>query len=304
MFDTQITVNGNRCKQFNHNGRTFVQANHGSEYEIEIKNNYYKRILAVCSVDGLDVLTGKPANGDAGGYIIDAYHPIKIKGFRYDDDSVGAFRFSCKGGSYAASKQDGSERNCGVIGIRLYYEVEPIVVVQPQPYIVQPFNPWIIQPAPWTPTWTTSGGTEWVRTGSYPCNPLGGLYGAARFGYQDDVQYSAGGSGMSVGTTLSSAQPMMDYGDTVRSREPRMEKLCASPTPKGFDMGTAWGQKKDSKVFTTDFNRGCLALSQDIYYASRESLIEMGVPITNELKVNLPQSFPGKYAEPPSGWRG
>jgi hypothetical protein len=291
MFKTQILVNNNKCKQYNHQGRTYVEAHSGTEYEIEIKNNYYKRILAVCSVDGLDVLTGKPANGDAGGYIIDAYHPIKIKGFRYDDDSVGAFRFTCKGGSYAASKQDGSERNCGVIGIRLYYEVEPIVVVQPMPWVVQPFNPW--QPS-----------NPWIIPSSVSCNPLGGLYGAARFGYQDDVQYSAGGSGMSVGTTLSSAQPMMDYGNTVRSREPRMEKLCASPTPKGFDMGTAWGQKKDSKVFTTDFNRGCLALSQDIYYASRESLIEMGVPITNELKVNLPQSFPGKYAEPPSGWRG
>jgi hypothetical protein len=301
MFDTQITVNGNRCKQFNHNGRTFVQANHGSEYEIEIKNNYYKRILAVCSVDGLDVLTGKPANGDAGGYIIDAYHPIKIKGFRYDDDNVGAFRFSCKGGSYAASKQDGSERNCGVIGIRLYYEVEPIIVVQPQPYIVQS-TPWI--PTPTYPWATTCGGTEWVRSSSAPCT--GSLYGEGRFGYQSDVQYSCGGGTQTgiASSGLSDAQPMMDYENYDCDNVPRMEKLCASPQPKGFDMGTAWGQKKDSKVFTTDFNRGCLALSQDIYYASRESLIEMGVPITNELKVKLPQSFPGKYAEPPSGWRG
>jgi len=53
-----------------------------------------------------------------------------------------------------------------------------------------------------------------------------------------------------------------------------------------------------------DFDRGCLAKSFDIYYASRTALISMGVPMENVLKSNLPQSFSGQYCTPPKGYVG
>ncbi len=82
----------------------------------------------------------------------------------------------------------------------------------------------------------------------------------------------------------------------------------SSPVSKiskeNFDMGTEFGRKETSKVQNVSFDRGCLAQSFDIYYASRESLISMGVPINNILSTNLPQSFPNEYCTPPKGWNG
>jgi hypothetical protein len=69
-------------------------------------------------------------------------------------------------------------------------------------------------------------------------------------------------------------------------------------------MGTGWGTRKESKVMEVDFKKGLFAYSLDIYYASRQSLIELGVPIQSNVKVAFPESFPKKYATPPSGWNG
>lgn len=294
MFETQILVNGNRCKQYNFQGRCYIESKHGSEYELEIKNNYYKRILAVCSVDGLDVLTGKPADPDAGGYIIDAYHPIRIKGFRVNDDEVGAFKFTCKGASYATSKQDGSERNVGVIGIRLYYEVEPVVT-----YTIRSID-WNLNAPKYDPynpfTTTCRPIPNYTMSSSYSCCN----------NYQSDVQY---GCSVTPASLTIDDSPKIDFccdSDTVfaRGMSSGVTAKNLSPQPKGFDMGTEFGKKKESKVQLIDFKKGYLALSLDIYYASRESLIEMGVPITNELKINFPESFSNKYCTPPKNWNG
>ena len=67
-------------------------------------------------------------------------------------------------------------------------------------------------------------------------------------------------------------------------------------------MGSDWGTNKESKVTNVSFDRGQLVYSTDIYYASREALIEMGVPVIKEVQVAYPKSFNG-YATPPKGWR-
>lgn len=269
--DINITVNGNRCKQYNHEGKTFIQANNGSEYVIEIKNNSYKRILAVCSVDGLNVLTGKTAAETDSGYIIGAYDTEKIKGFRFSDDEWALFKFGFKfnGKTYAQAKNDGSEINCGAIGIRLFYEKEVEVVKQ---YIYSTNWPVINPPLGYYDNNTTYN--TYVNDSLSFCD-MGTI--------NNDNLLIKGSSGMSTTTNY-------------------INQL--STDTKGFDMGTEWGKREKSKVHSVSFERGILAQSLDIYYASRESLIEMGVPLTNRLKANLPQSFPGKYAEPPKHWQG
>jgi len=109
-FDLNITVNGSRCKQYSHQGKIFIEAKQSSEYVIEIKNNHWKRVLMVGSVDGLNVLTGKTASENDTGYIIGAYSAEKIKGFRVSDDEWALFKFGYKfnGNTYAQSKEDGS----------------------------------------------------------------------------------------------------------------------------------------------------------------------------------------------------
>jgi hypothetical protein len=98
--------------------------------------------------------------------------------------------------------------------------------------------------------------------------------------------------------------------DTLRARSaiaatamPRKLGLCSAPV--SFDMGTKFGEAKESKVVEVEFEKGTLILPiTNIYYASRQSLIEMGVPLGSEKQVSFPEPFKNQYATPPKGWRG
>ena len=55
-YNVDILVNDKPIRKFPHDGKLFVEARDGQEYSIRIKNNSHSRILAITSVDGLDVL--------------------------------------------------------------------------------------------------------------------------------------------------------------------------------------------------------------------------------------------------------
>jgi hypothetical protein len=295
-YDISILVNGNRCKQYFHEGKTFIEAKDDSEYTIEIKNNTYSRILAVCSVDGLDILTGKPAVSSNPGYVIGAYNVGKFDGFRVSDDKVAKFIFGSKGSSYAADKENGSERNVGVIGIRLFQEkIKPPVYrteVHHHHY-PQTNSPFDNYPIIWCDA-AISGATEnsdlrLSDTATYSCDniPTKGITRGAK----------------GINTVYSAA---ITSGATPNS-DPKRRRLLSVPNEplRGFDMGTKWGEAKESKVISVEFERGILAVSTEVFYASRQSLIQMGVPIGNEKQVSFPRAFAdSKYATPPKNWQG
>jgi len=338
-FDVNILVNGNRCKQYYHAGKTFVQANQGSEYVIELKNNHWKRVLAVGSVDGLNVLTGKTASNEDTGYIVGGHSSEKIKGFRISDTEWALFRFGYKffGNTYAQSKHDGSEKNCGVIGLRFFYENEPIVVYNPPPVIFNNPPYWLTGPitggtyTSYVATASYSVNPSYISNVNYSCNTLG------QADVQDSLEYCAGPIGASGATKGMSSGPApitankfkklsgiktrsaagggtsaasVNYCSTnIPVASPGVDyyiqdQSSVLPNPDLFDTGTEFGRKEYSRVHNIPFTKGCLAQSFDIYYASREALIRMGVPLTNELSVNLPQSFPNEYCKPPVGWAG
>ncbi len=93
----------------------------GNRYSIVIRNHSPGRVEAVVSVDGLDVIDGKPAAFTKRGYLIDAYGDLEIDGFRTSTSEVAAFRFGSVGQSYAARKH-GNTRNVGVIGVAVFHE--------------------------------------------------------------------------------------------------------------------------------------------------------------------------------------
>jgi hypothetical protein len=86
-----------------------------------LKNYGKQRLEAVLSVDGLDVLDGKPAGYGKRGYIIEAGATLRVDGFRQSLSNVAAFRFGAVADSYAARKH-GDTRNVGVIGVALFHE--------------------------------------------------------------------------------------------------------------------------------------------------------------------------------------
>jgi hypothetical protein len=102
------------------NSRALVVGNDGARYRILVRNGTTARFEVVASVDGLDVIDGKPADPNRRGYIVDPHDTLMIDGFRTSDASVAAFRFGRVADSYAA--QTSGDRNVGVIGFAIFSE--------------------------------------------------------------------------------------------------------------------------------------------------------------------------------------
>ena len=101
-------------------GKTFAIGEAGDRYTIVLRNDTPARFEAVVSVDGLDVLDGRPASFDKRGYLLNPHATVEIDGFRTSESSVAAFRFGSVRGSYAARK--GDDRHVGVIGVAVFHE--------------------------------------------------------------------------------------------------------------------------------------------------------------------------------------
>lgn len=131
-YTLEILVNGKPIKKFGHNSKSYVEARNGAEYQIRIKNNTSKRVLAVTTIDSLNVLDGK-VDSEAG-YVINGYDSLIIHGWRTDDNTVNSFKFSNKTKSYAAKSEEakGNTSNCGVIGLKIISEKEkrPITIIE------------------------------------------------------------------------------------------------------------------------------------------------------------------------------
>lgn len=101
-------------------GRTLIMGQDGERYKIIVRNATTARFEVVASVDGLDVIDGKPADPNRRGYIVDPHDTLVIDGFRTSDANVAAFRFGKVADSYAA--QTSGDRNVGVVGLAIFSE--------------------------------------------------------------------------------------------------------------------------------------------------------------------------------------
>lgn len=96
----------------------FVAGRPGQEYSLRLRNLSDADVLAVVSVDGVNVLSGETASPDQGGYVIPAYGTVEIKGWRKSLERVAAFYFTDLGDSYAA--RTGRPDDVGVIGVAVF----------------------------------------------------------------------------------------------------------------------------------------------------------------------------------------
>jgi hypothetical protein len=109
-------------------GEYWVAGDPGARYAIEIRNCAGGRLLAVTSVDGVNVLSGDTAGWDQAGYVFDPGERYQITGWRKSNTQVNAFTFTDSRDSYA--ERTGRPANVGVIGIALFRE-QPVAVYAP-----------------------------------------------------------------------------------------------------------------------------------------------------------------------------
>jgi hypothetical protein len=126
-------------RTYYHRGEYWVAGNPGARYAIEIRNTLHQRVLAVTSVDGINVLTGDTARWDQSGYVLHGEEAYEITGWRKSQTEVAAFDFTAVSNSYAA--RTGRSANVGVIGVAVFRERVPERIAGTAPSAATPQSP-------------------------------------------------------------------------------------------------------------------------------------------------------------------
>ncbi len=101
-------------------GRRWVVGTPGQEYGIRVCNTTGRRVLAVMSVDGVNVVSGETASPAQSGYVLSAHECADINGWRKNNASTAAFYFTELPDAYAA--RTGRPENVGVVGVAFFRE--------------------------------------------------------------------------------------------------------------------------------------------------------------------------------------
>jgi hypothetical protein len=111
-----------------HEGRAYVIGRPGNEYQLMVRNRQGEDVLAVLSVDGINVITGQTASVQQSGYVLAPGRALEVKGWRKDLARTAAFYFTSLPDSYAA--RTGRPDNVGAIGVALFRRKLP----EPTPF--------------------------------------------------------------------------------------------------------------------------------------------------------------------------
>jgi hypothetical protein len=255
-----------------YNGEYWVAGVPGAKYSIDIWNRSGQRVLAVTSVDGLNVLTGKTASPQQTGYVINGSARYGITGWRKSDSSVAAFQFTASPNSYA--ERTGRPLDVGVIGVALFRErQEPVAKKYEYKYDhEQESRSRLDQTAPLAPL---AAPTPAPAASAAPAAPMA--------------------LAESGDANQSSMKESLNRGD----------RPSIQAAPK---LGTGHGEREISVVSQVNFERERHNPNEviRIRYDSRENLISMGVIREFPTHGSQPNPFPGSshsYVPDPPRYR-
>ena len=233
-------------------GEYWVPGTPGARYAISIRNQLGERVMAVTSVDGVNVLNGATAAWGQTGYVFSPYANYQITGWRKSSSEVAAFEFSAASDSYA--ERTGRPNQVGVIGVALFKERVPEPVAQPwSPPVYRQDRDYKESRA------DSSNAPPPTLQRPVPAPATAAPPGAA--------QKSMGAADANAAeSTLARS----------RSADALSQTYGQAPTAK---LGTGHGQREDSYVEHTNFERLQSQPNEiiKIRYDSRENLVALGV---------------------------
>ena len=257
-----------------HQGEYWVAGQPGAKYAIQIRNSRGPRVLAVTSVDGLNVLSGETADFGQSGYVFGSGERYGIEGWRKSNSEVAAFVFTASAGdSYA--ERIGKPRDMGVIGVALFREKAPVVIHSPP--VMRHHHE---SKAPSSADISTKSSAAEAPQATAPIPPAAPAAAPARAAPAQTQQKDA-----------SSGKMMPQADERERSSATTSSQPAPQPSPK---LGTAHGEREHSVVQHTQFVRNNAQPDEiiRIRYDSHANLVALGV-IPSPRPQLAPSAFPG-----------
>jgi hypothetical protein len=130
MVDLSVydRTEGRRLPVYWHQGKAYIAGRPGNEYQVTLRSRQSQDVLAVVSVDGVNVITGETAHPSQSGYVLSPRAGLDILGWRKNLSQTAAFYFTSLPDSYAA--RTGRPDDVGVIGVALFRRTAE----RPQPF--------------------------------------------------------------------------------------------------------------------------------------------------------------------------
>lgn len=131
-FELDVIVNGRPLPEYYARGRVYVEALHGAEYELRLRNNSADRVAVALSVDGLNTIDARHTSAsNASKWVIEPYQTITISGWQMSSERARRFNFTNERDSYGAKL--GQTWNLGTISAVFFRERRPVPIIRP-PY--------------------------------------------------------------------------------------------------------------------------------------------------------------------------
>jgi hypothetical protein len=279
-YEVKVLVDGSPASTFWHDGESYVLGHTGERYTIRVLNHSARRVEAVVTVDGRDVVDGKPGDfRSKRGYLVPAWGQVDIDGWRLSQSRAAAFRFSSVADSYAARM--GNAREVGVIGVAVF----PERIYQPRP--VPP--PCCID--------------DLYRDSE----PSFGAAPADKAGAPTATSPAAAAEAQPSPPRPASASKSPARGRSADYAESRRERP---------GLGTEFGEAVSSHIQEVEFvraNSSSPSVIVGVRYNDHDGLVAMGVnvdgidpwPSDTDLR-RTAEPFPvspRRYAAPPAGWQ-
>ena len=132
-FEVDVLVNGRPLREYYERGRTYIEAVHGAEYELQVRNSSPERVAVALSVDGLNTIDARHTSAwNASKWVIEPYQTITISGWQVSSERARRFYFTNERDSYGAKL--GQTDNLGVISAVFFREkrrFDPLTPPQP-----------------------------------------------------------------------------------------------------------------------------------------------------------------------------
>jgi len=252
-------------------GEYWVAGRPGARYSIEIRNRLGERLLAVTSVDGVNVISGETAGWGQSGYVFRPGERYQITGWRKSDAEVAAFTFTDSANSYA--ERTGRPANVGVIGVAIFREREPEITYVP----------------PVAPNVAESAGRAAAESAARVAAESAALKATASAARNatDSAALRGSRAGAAAAPPAGTANP----APSVAAMQPI--------TPLAPKLGTGHGERESSYVNRTEFSRMQSQPNEiiRIHYDSMDNLLAMGIVKRPRPAPSVVNPFPASPAE-------